>query len=104
MYKTPVSFKISANHAHVVLLINTVDKNTKGTGGYFEQYPWLDNYKMRIDLTRNSKIIKKTININDKVFCDACKYLITVFTADPGVQVEFLATYKTTFSHINLEY
>lgn len=103
MYKTPITIKMSASHSHVVLLINTVDKNAPGTVGYFESYPWLDNYQFRIDLKRTHTIIKKTIEIDDKHFCDSCKYLMTIFTADPGVRVELLATYKTTFSHINLE-
>jgi len=102
MYRTPITIKFSAEHSHVVLLINSLPRD-KQISNYFENFPWLDDYQMRVDLTREQLMMKKTLEITDKAFCDNCRYLMTIFTTDPGCKVEFIASYKSNFSHINLE-
>jgi hypothetical protein len=102
MYRTPITIKIASDHAHVVLLINKIDRDSK-IKDYYETFPWLDDHLLRIDLNREQSIAKRYIGVDDPVFCDNCRYLMTIFTEDPGAKVEFLATYQTNFSYIILE-
>ena len=101
MWKAPVTFKIAANHAHVILLVNKHSK--ENNEDYFESYPTLDDHELRINLTKEQSMVKKTLEIDDPNFCDNCRYLMTIITPEPGAHVEFLATYQSNFSYVNLE-